>query len=145
MKALGLAVVLLAAAPAMAREPRVTVGLDLGGGYWFQNTAQFDLHLRVQFNFAHFFAIGLRPGLLMNVRPSVEIGIPADVYFRFMVSRLYFDLIGGLAVLFGNPLPLRAHAAGGLGVNITRNFALGVEGGWLQDGAQILLRFAFTF
>lgn len=125
--------------------PPIGVGIDIGGGYWFLDTAQFDLHLRVEFSLGKVVALGLRPGLLLNVRPNVEVGLPVDAYIRFKVSRLYFDVLGGLAVLFGNPLPLRAHVAGGVGVFVVRGFSIGVEAGWLQDGAQILARFAFTF
>lgn len=123
----------------------ISVGIDLGGGYWFYNTAQFDLHLRVEFSLHRVVAIGLRPGLLLNVRPAVEVGVPVDAYVRFKVSRVYFDVLGGLAILFGNPLPLRAHVAGGIGVFVIKGFSIGVEAGWLQDGAQILGRLAFTF
>lgn len=127
------------------REPPVAVGLDVGGGYWFYDTAQFDLHLRVEFSLHRVVAIGLRPGLLLNVRPAVEVGLPIDAFVRFKVSRVYFDVLGGLAILFGNPLPLRAHVAGGIGVFVIKGFSIGVEAGWLQDGAQILGRLAFTF
>lgn len=123
----------------------IAVGIDLGGGYWFLNTAQFDLHLRVEFSLHRVVAIGLRPGLLLNVRPSVEVGLPLDAYVRFRVSRVYFDVLGGMAILFGNPYPIRAHVAGGIGVFVIKGFSIGVEAGWLQDGAQILARLAFTF
>lgn len=150
MKGLALCVVLLASAPALARDhhrpPPVSVGVDLGGGYWFGSGAQFDLHLAVQFNVAHWFALGLRPGLLMNLpSPGVQFGLPVDGYLRFSVSRLYVDVIGGLAVLFGDPAPFRAHVAGGLGVRVVSGFSIGVEAGWLQNGAQLLARFSFVF
>lgn len=134
-----------ASAAKKAESSPVSVGVDLGGGYWFQDTAQFDLHLRVEFSLGKVVSLGLRPGLLLNVRPNVEVGLPVDAYLRFKVSRLYFDVLGGLVVLFGNPLPLRAHVAGGMGVFVVRGFSIGLEAGWLQDGAQILARFAFTF
>ncbi len=145
MRKLALAMVLGTVLFVPARAHAVTLGFDLGGGYWFQDTAQFDFHFRVQFALGKYVSVGVRPGLLLNVRPGVEVGLPVDAYFRFHVSRLYFDVLGGLAVLFGNPLPLRAHVAGGMGVNIAKGFALGVEAGWLQDGAQILARFSFSF
>ena len=151
MRALALSVALVAAAPALAREHRresvVQVGLDLGGGYWFNVGPQFDVHLKVQFNLAHWFALGLRPGLLMNLpNPGgVQFGLPADGYVRFSVSRLYFDVIGGIAVLFGDAAPFRGHVAGGLGVNVIHGFSIGVEAGWLQNGPQLLARFSFVF
>lgn len=134
---------LLAAAP--ARADRVSVGMDLGGGYWFENAAQFDLHFKVQLNLGEVVSLGFRPGILLNVRPAVEVGVPLDAYLRFRVSRVYFDLLGGLGILFGNPLPLRAHVAAGMGVFVYKGLALGVEGGWLQNGAQLLGRISFTF
>jgi hypothetical protein len=145
MRKLALALVLGTVLFAPTQAKAVTLGLDLGGGYWFQDTAQFDFHFRVQFALGKVVSVGFRPGILLNVRPAVEVGVPVDAYFRFHVSRLYFDLMGGLAVLFGNPLPLRAHAAAGMGVNIAKGFAIGFEAGWLQDGAQILARFSFAF
>lgn len=145
MRKLALALVLGTVLFAPTQAKAVTLGLDLGGGYWFQDTAQFDFHFRVQFALGKVVSVGFRPGILLNVRPAVEVGVPVDAYFRFHVSRLYFDIMGGLAVLFGNPLPLRAHAAAGMGVHIAKGFAIGFEAGWLQDGAQILARFSFAF
>lgn len=140
-----LSLALAALAPAAASARPVSLGVDLGGGYWFENAAQFDLHFRVQFALGRVVSIGIRPGLLLNVRPQVELGLPIDAYFRFHVSRLYFDLLGGLGILFGNPFPLRAHVAVGMGVFVVSGFAIGLEAGWLQNGAQLLLRFSFSF
>lgn len=125
--------------------PLLAAGIDLGGGYWFYNTAQFDFHVRIELKLHRVVGIGLRPGLLLNVRPAVEVGLPVDAFVRFHVSRVYFDVLGGLAILFGNTLPLRAHVAGGIGVFVYRGFSIGVEAGWLQDGAQLLARAAFQF
>jgi hypothetical protein len=142
--ALACGAVLLGAAP--ARASVVSLGLDLGGGYWFiENAAQFDFHFKVQFRLGSVVSVGFRPGILLNVRPTVEVGVPIDAYFRFHVSRLYFDLLGGLAILFGNPAPLRAHAGVGMGVTIYKGLQLGVEGGYLMNGAQLLARFSFHF
>ena len=74
-----------------------------------------------------------------------EIGLPADVYFRFHVSRLYFDILGGLAILFGNAQPFRAHAGVGMGVFIAKGFGIGFEGGYLMNSANVLLRLQFNF
>jgi len=147
MRTLALTSLLMLAvlAPSRAEASPVSIGLDLGGGYWFENAAQFDFHFKVQFALGKVVSVGFRPGILLNVRPGVEVGVPVDAYFRFHVSRLYFDLLGGLAILFGNPLPLRAHVAAGMGVTFGKYFALGFEGGWLQNGAQLLLRFSFAF
>jgi hypothetical protein len=134
---------LLFAAP--ARADRVSIGLDLGGGYWFEDAAQFDFHFKVQLRLGEVVSIGLRPGILLNVRPGVEVGVPVDAYVRFHVSRLYFDLLGGLAILFGNPQFLRAHAAAGIGVTVYKGLAIGFEGGWLQNAAQLLARVSFHF
>lgn len=132
----------LAASP--ARADRVNIGLGLGGGYWFEDAAQFDLHFKVQFNLGKVVSLGFRPGILLNVRPGVEVGVPVDAYLRFNVKRLYFDLIGGLAILFGNTYPLRAHAAAGMGVFVWKGFSIGADAGWLQNGAQLLLRLSFA-
>jgi hypothetical protein len=134
---------LLWALPAQA--DRVSVGLDVGGGYWFEGAAQFDLHFKVQVVLGSVVSLGFRPGILLNVRPGAEVGVPVDAYLRFHVSRLYFDLLGGLTILFGNPYPFRAHVAAGMGVTIVKGVSLGFEGGWLQNGAQLLARFSFLF
>lgn len=135
--------VLLGATP--SRASVVSLGLDLGGGYWFVNSAQFDFHLRVQFALGKYFAVGFRPGILLNVAPGVEVGAPIDAYFRFHISRVYIDLLGGLAILFGNPAPFRGHAGVGFGVNIIHGLAIGIEGGWLQNGAQLMGRISWHF
>ena len=145
MRKFALLCALVMAVLSPSRAEAVTLGLDIGGGYWFNYAPQFDFHVKVQFALGKVVSVGFRPGILLNVRPAVEVGVPVDAYFRFHVSRLYFDIMGGLAVLFGNPLPLRAHAAAGMGVNIAKGFAIGFEAGWLQDGAQILARFSFAF
>ncbi|HEY1088997.1 MAG TPA: hypothetical protein VGE37_14935 [Archangium sp.] len=127
-----------------AHADRWNVGLGLGGGYWFEGAAQFDLHFKVQANLGQVVSLGFRPGILLNVRPGVEVGIPVDAYVRFNVKRVYFDVIGGLAILFGNTYPLRAHVAGGMGVFVWKGFSIGAEAGWLQNGAQLLLRLSFA-
>lgn len=144
--ALALALSLFLAAPAAHAAP-VNVGMGLGAGYWFANTAQFDLNVRIAFPFAQHFSIGVRPGIALNVHTQAGVGfaMPLDAAFRFHISRTYVELIGGLWILFGNPVPLRGHAAAGLGVFLGRGFSIGIEGGWLYDGAQVLARFAFHF
>jgi hypothetical protein len=139
------ALVLATACLTSTNARAVSLGVDLGGGYWFEGAPQFDLHFRLQFALGRVVSIGVRPGVLLNVRPAVELGVPVDVYFRFHVSRLYFDVLGGLAILFGNTYPLRAHAAVGMGFVVCPGFSLGLEAGYLQNSAQLLARFAFTF
>jgi hypothetical protein len=145
MKKFALTTVLMLAVLAPSRADAVTLGLDLGGGYWFEGAAQFDFHFKVQFALGKVVSFGIRPGILLNVRPGVEVGLPVDVYFRFHVSRLYFDVLGGLAILFGNPQFLRAHAGVGMGVTIAKGFAIGFEGGYLMNSANVLLRLSFAF
>lgn len=133
----------LFATPAFA--DRLSLGLDLGGGYWFEGAAQFDFHFKVQVNLGSVVSVGLRPGIMLNIRPGAEVGVPVDGYVRFHVSRLYFDIMGGLAILFGNAQPFRAHAAAGIGVTIYKGLQLGFEGGYLMNGAQLLARLSFHF
>lgn len=141
-----LALALLLLLPLNAHAARVNVGIGLGGGYWFANTGQFDVNLRVGIPIAQHFSIAFRPGIAFNLNSgNLGVAMPLDAAFRFHISRTYFELLGGLWILFGNPLPLRGHIAGGLGVFLGRGFSIGLEAGWLQDGAQILARFAFQF
>jgi hypothetical protein len=122
-----------------------SVGVDLGGGYWFDNAGQVDLHVRVDQRLGRYVSIGIRPGLLLDLGGQVEVGVPIDAVFRFHIPHVYFDVMGGLAVLLGNAAPLRAHLAAGLGVPFARYWAVGIEAGWLQSGAQLLARFSVTF
>lgn len=145
MRRFALLSVLLLGLTVPSRAEAVTLGLDLGGGYWFDGAAQFDFHFKVQFALGKVVSFGIRPGIMMNIYPGVEIGLPADVYFRFHVSRLYFDILGGLAILFGNAQPFRAHAGVGMGVFIAKGFAIGFEGGYLMNSANVLLRLQFNF
>ena len=145
MRRFALLSVLLLGLITPSRAEAVTLGLDLGGGYWFEGAAQFDFHFKVQFALGKVVSFGIRPGILMNVRPGVEIGLPVDVYFRFHVSRLYFDVLGGIAILFGNTQPFRAHAGVGMGVFIAKGFSIGFEGGYLMNSANVLLRLQFNF
>ncbi len=145
MKKFALTTVLMLGVLAPSRAEAVTLGLDLGGGYWFEGAAQFDFHFKVQFALGRVVSFGIRPGIMLNVRPGAEIGLPVDVYFRFHVSRLYFDILGGLTILFGNPQPFRAHAGVGMGVKNAKGFAIGFEGGYLMNSANVLLRLSFNF
>ena len=145
MRKFALLSALVMAVLAPARAEAVTLGLDAAGGYWFAGVAQFDFHFKVQFNLGKVVSFGLRPGILLNVAPGVQVGVPFDVYFRFHVSRLYFDLLGGLAILFGDPQFIRAHGAVGMGVFIAKGFAIGFEGGYLQNAAVVSLRLSFNF
>jgi len=141
LRAVLLSAVLLAPGAAHAVE----VLLDLGVGYWFENAWQFDIHARIDQKLAKYVSVGVRPGVLMNVRPGVEIGLPVDAVVRFHIPHINFDVLGGMAFLFGNPSWVRGHVAAGFSVPIARGFAIGGEAGWLQNAAQLLLRFAFTF
>lgn len=140
-KAVVLAVVLLLPGAAHA----VSVGIDLGGGWWFENRGQLDFHVRVDQKLGKYVSVGIRPGVLLNFNGPVEVGVPVDAIFRFHIPHVYFDVMGGLAVLFGNSAPLRAHVAAGFGVPFAKHWAVGFEAGWLQNGAQLLVRFSFTF
>ncbi|MBL8915694.1 MAG: hypothetical protein JNM17_33655 [Archangium sp.] len=128
-----------------ARADRLSIGLDLGGGYWFiENAAQFDFHFKLQVRLGSVVSVGLRPGIMLNIRGTPEFGIPVDAYFRFHVSRLYFDILGGIAFLF-NPQPFRPHVGVGMGVVIYKGLALGFEGGYLMNGANVLARLSWHF
>lgn len=140
-KAVVLAVVLLLPGAAHA----VSVGIDLGGGFWFANTGQLDFHVRVDQRLGKYVSIGVRPGVLMNFGGPVQFGVPVDALVRFHIPHVYFDLMGGLAILFGDAAPLRGHAAVGFGVPFAKHWSVGFEAGWLQNGAQLLARFSFTF
>jgi hypothetical protein len=140
-KAVVLAVVLSFPGAAHA----VSVGIDVGGGWWSPATGQLDFHVRVDQRLGRYVSIGIRPGALMNLGGPVQFGVPVDALVRFYIPYVYFDLIGGLAILFGDAYPLRGHAAVGFGVPFARRWSVGFEAGWLQHGAQLLARFAFTF
>jgi hypothetical protein len=147
MRRLARAVVLAAVLFLPGAAHAVSVGLDLGGGYWSGDAGrgQVDFHVRVDFRLGQYVSLGLRPGALLNFGGTAEFGIPADVVFRFHIPHVYLDVMGGLAVLFGNSAPFRGHAAVGFGVPFAKHWAIGGEVGWLQNGVQALLRFSYTF
>lgn len=140
-----LAVLLGAVLLAPTSAHAVSVSLDLGGGYWFVNTGQADFHVRVDWRLGRYVSFGLRPGALLNFGGPLEVGLPVDAVFRFHIPHVYFDVLGGMAVLFGNAYPFRAHVAAGFGVPFAKHWSIGGEAGWLQNGAQLLLRFSYTF
>ncbi|MEW5743783.1 MAG: hypothetical protein AB1938_33030 [Myxococcota bacterium] len=143
-KAMALAAVLFLPGAAHA----VSVGLDLGGGYWFGDggRGRADFHVRVDWRLGRYVSFGLRPGVLFHFGgPPFEVGLPVDAVFRFHIPHVYFDVLGGLAILFANPSPFRPNVAVGFGVPFARHWSIGGEAGWMYNGAQLLLRFSYTF
>ncbi|MCC6337820.1 MAG: hypothetical protein IT380_27975 [Myxococcales bacterium] len=141
-KAVALAAVLLLPGAAHAVE----VSLGVGAGYWFENAAQFDLNARVDWRLAKYFSLGVRPGVVMNVRSGVQFGIPVNAVARFHIPHINFDIAGGLYILFADPVAtFRGHIAAGFSVPVAKHISLGGEAGYLWNGAQLLFRFSYTF
>ena len=121
----------------------MSLGLGLGGGYWFERSPQFDFHLSAREHLGKNISAGLRVGVVLNTSYSATVGVPLDLMLRFHLSRLYIDAFGGPAFLFGATDFLRGKAGIGFGL-LAQNFSVGVEAGWLQPSAFLLLRLGFT-
>ena len=76
MRKFALASVAMMALLTSSRAEAVTIGLDLGGGLWLPGgvVPQFDFHFKVQFALGKVVSFGLRPGILLNVSPAIQVG-----------------------------------------------------------------------
>lgn len=121
----------------------MSLGLGLGGGYWFAGSPEFDFHISARERLGEHVSAGLRAGVLFNTASPAVVGAPIDVVVRFHITRLYIDGFGGPTFLFGGNTFLAGRAGIGIGL-WAKHFSVGVEVGWLQPSAFMLLRLGFT-
>jgi hypothetical protein len=137
--------ILLAAPSALA----VGVEFDVGGGYWFTGTPQFQARLGVHQQLAKVgessrLVAGLNAGLFWNTA-GTRLGIPVDFTMALHVSRVFFAIVGGPWFHFNDSDVLRAHIGGEFGVTFGKIFSVSVEAGWLQPSPLLLGRFGVRF
>jgi hypothetical protein len=128
-----------------ARAEAIGLGVDVGAGTWLLEGLQADLHLRVDQELFDFLKIGLRPGVALTLyEPTSRIGVPLDAFVRVKLSIVYLEGLGGMYWVPSSVDPIRAHVAGGVGLQIWK-FNFGVEVGYLQPSLNVLGRVGFTF
>ena len=138
-----LALLLALALPAPAQA--IGLGVDVGAGAWLLEGLQADVHLRVEHEFFDMLKVGVRPGLAyLHYEPTPRLAIPLDAFVKLKLAILYVEALGGMYWIPSHVDPVRAHVAGGLGVQIWK-FSIGIEVGYLQPSINILGRVGFTF
>lgn len=127
------------------RAEAIGLGVDLGAGSWVLEGLQADLHLRVDHEFFDMLKIGIRPGIeLTQYEPVSRFGVPLDAFVRVKLAVIYLEALGGMYWIPSSIDPIRAHLAGGFGVQIWK-FSVGIEVGYLQPSLNVLGRVGFTF
>jgi len=141
-----LAVMVACAAMLVALPARaVGLGVDVGAGTWLLEGLQADAHLKVEQELLSFLTIAARPGVAVTLnQPNARVAIPLDLSVKLKIAILYLEALGGLFWVPSSIDPLRAHVAGGVGVQIWK-FQVGIEVGYLQPSLNLLARVGFTF
>jgi hypothetical protein len=128
-----------------ARAEAIGLGVDVGAGSWLLEGLQADLHLRVEQEFFDMLKIGVRPGVELTLnQPTSRFGVPLDAFVRVKLAIVYLEALGGMYWVPSSVDPIRAHLAGGVGLQIWK-FSFGVEVGYLQPSLNVLGRVGFTF
>ena len=128
-----------------ARAEAIGLGVDVGAGTWLLEGLQADLHLRVEQELFDILKIGIRPGVEFTLyQPTSRIGVPLDAFVRVKLAIVYLEALGGLYWIPSSVDPIRAHVAGGVGLQVWK-FSFGVEVGYLQPSLSVLGRVGFTF
>ncbi len=142
---LTLAMALAVAVLLPTRAHAVGIGVDVGAGAWVLEGLQADVHFRIDQQLMEIVKIGLRPGLgIAQYQPTSRLLVPLDAYVNLKLAIVYLEVLGGIYWIPSHVDPIRAHFAGGLGVEIWK-FKVGIEVGYLQPSVNILGRVGFTF
>ncbi len=145
MPRLTAAMVLCAAMLLPAPAHAIGLGVDVGAGSWLLEGLQGDVHLKVDQEFFDLLKIGLRPGVALTLNePYPRVAFPLDLSLKLKLAFFYLEALGGLFWIPSSVDPVRAHLAGGFGVQIWK-FLVGVEVGYLQPSLNVLGRVGFTF
>ena len=127
------------------RANAIGLGVDVGAGAWVLEGLQADVHLRVVHEFFDTLKVGVRPGLGLTLyQPTSRLMVPLDAFVKLRLSILYLEALGGVYWIPSHLDPIRAHLAGGIGLQIWK-FSVGVEVGYLEPSLNILGRVGFTF
>lgn len=121
------------------------LGVDVGAGTWLLEGLQGDVHLELEQELFEILTIGARPGVTLTLtEPYARVGFPIDLSVRLKLAIVYLEALGGALWIPSSVDPLRAHVAGGVGVQLWK-FRVGVEVGYLQPSLSLLARVGFTF
>lgn len=139
-----LCLVALAALLAPLRSEAVEVRLGLGGHYWVDHGALFDLNLNLATPVVGPLSIGGRFGLLLETG-SNTVGLPLDILLRLRLGRtpLYLEGTFGPWIFFAGDA-FRGHAALGFGAQVN-SLTIGLEAGVLGSDALLGLRLGLRF
>ncbi|HZJ55968.1 MAG TPA: hypothetical protein VFD38_17630 [Myxococcaceae bacterium] len=128
--------VLLLAAPARAFE------ISAGAAYWTENSSAFSVTLGKLWDLPGF-QLGPRVGFAYVTSPN-SAGVPADLVARFGIGTFYIEGQAGAWFLFSRDPVARFHATGGGGLALGP-VLIGIEGGYLHNGALFGARVSLTF
>ena len=130
-----------------ARVEAIGLGIDVGAGAWVLEGPQADVHVRVDHEFFEMLKVGIRPGLAVTsyaYDPALRFSMPLDAFVKIKLAIIYLEVLGGIYWMPTSVDPIRAHLAGGVGLQIWK-FLIGVEVGYLQPTLNVLGRVGFTF
>src|SRR5215813_9098278 len=128
-------VLFLHPAPARAFE------VSASAAYWTENSSAFSVTLGKLWDLPGF-KLGPRVGFAYVTSPN-SAGVPADLVARFGLGTLYIEGQAGAWFLFSRDPVVRFHATGGVGLALGP-VLLGVEGGYLHNGALFGARVSFS-
>jgi hypothetical protein len=126
------------------RSEAVEVRLGLGGHYWVDRGALFDLNLSLAAPVLEPLSIGGRFGLMLETGGN-SVGLPLDILLRLRLGRspLYLEGTFGPWIFFSGDT-FRGHAALGFGAQVN-SLSIGVEAGVLGSDALLGLRLGLRF
>lgn len=125
-------------------RPARAGGLEISGGvaYWTENSSAMSVTLGKFFDLPGF-QLGARAGFAYVTQPD-SAGIPADVVAIVGLGTFYLEGQVGAWFLFTRAPTVRFHATGGGGLDLGI-VRLGVEGGYLNNGALLGGRVSIAF
>src|SRR5215813_249678 len=135
---LALVAVLVCLIPARAGAFEVSAG----AAYWTENSSAFSVTLGKLWDLPGF-KLGPRVGFAYVTAPN-SVGVPADLVARFGLGTFYIEGQAGAWFLFSRDPVVRFHATGGVGLELGP-VLLGVEAGYLHNGALFGARVTFSF
>ncbi|HET9157130.1 MAG TPA: hypothetical protein VFN91_10720 [Myxococcaceae bacterium] len=115
--------------------------VSAGAAYWTENSSAFSVTLGKLWDLPGF-QLGPRVGFAYVTSPN-SAGVPADLVARFGIGTFYIEGQAGAWFLFSRDPVVRFHATGGGGLALGP-VLIGVEGGYLHNGALFGARVSFS-
>jgi hypothetical protein len=115
--------------------------VSAGAAYWTENSSAFSVTLGKLWDLPGF-QLGPRVGFAYVTSPN-SAGVPADLVARFGIGTFYIEGQAGAWLLFSRDPVVRFHATGGGGLALGP-VLIGVEGGYLHNGALFGARVSFS-